>query len=122
MRFITRIILGFLIAGCFSDCSPDDKGSDAYNPINVVLITADDLNYNSVGVYGCPIPDITPNIDRLAGQGIRFTHAYVNISICQPSRQSMMTGRYPHRTGALAFDPIDRDVPTLQEQLNSNVK
>ncbi len=86
---------------------------------NVVLITADDLNFDSVGVYGCRIPDITPHIDRLAREGMRFTHAHVNIAVCQPSRQSIMTGRYPHRNGAEGFEPIDEDVPTLQESLHS---
>lgn len=99
-------------------CQPSDNKSSEYKALNVLLITADDLNYNSVGAYGCMIQDITPNIDNLAAQGMRFTNAYVNISICQPSRQSMMTGRYPHRNGAPAFDPIDPEVPTLQEELN----
>lgn len=93
------------------------NNSNLNNRLNVLLITADDLNYNSVGCYGCTIPDITPNIDRLAKQGIRFTHGFVNIAVCQPCRQSIMTGRYPHRNGAPGFDPIDRSVPTLQEQL-----
>lgn len=118
MKRLFKNLLTLLLAGYLPAChSPENQVSE-YTPLNALLITADDLNYNSVGAYGCSIPDVTPNIDKLASQGMRFTHAYVNISICQPSRQSMMTGRYPHRTGALAFDPIDRDVPTLQEELN----
>ncbi len=100
-----------------SACKPPQSISTIYEPPNVLLITADDLNYNSVGAYGCTVANITPNIDRLAGDGLRFTEAYVNIAICQPSRQSIMTGRYPHRTGAMGFQPIDRSVPTLQEKL-----
>jgi N-sulfoglucosamine sulfohydrolase len=88
-------------------------------PLNVILITADDLNFDSVGVYGCKVPGITPHLDRLASEGMRFDHAHVNISVCQPSRQSIMTGRYPRSNGALGFDPIDQDVPTLQEQLRA---
>lgn len=84
---------------------------------NFLLITADDLNYDSAGCYGCSIPDITPNIDRLAAEGMRFSNGHVNIAVCQPSRQSIMTGRYPHRNGAEGFEPIDEDVPTLQESL-----
>lgn len=118
MKRLIHIVSIVVVAACLAGCHSPESKSNAYAPLNVLLITADDLNYNSVGVYGCPIPNITPNIDRLASQGLRFTNAYVNISICQPSRQSMMTGRYPHRNGALAFDPIDRDVPTLQEELN----
>ncbi|HUV63820.1 MAG TPA: sulfatase [Sedimentisphaerales bacterium] len=87
-------------------------------PPNFMLITADDLNYDSVGCYGCAIPGITPNIDRLAASGMRFTNAHVNIAVCQPCRQSIMTGRYPHRNGARGFEPIDEAVPTLQESLH----
>ncbi|MFT6861836.1 MAG: N-sulfoglucosamine sulfohydrolase [Akkermansiaceae bacterium] len=86
-------------------------------PLNILLITADDLNYDSIGTYGCQVPNITPNLDRLAKAGMHFNHAHVNIAVCQPSRQSIMTGRYPHRNGAEGFDPIDDDVPTLQEKL-----
>ncbi|MEE8305659.1 MAG: sulfatase-like hydrolase/transferase, partial [Gammaproteobacteria bacterium] len=86
---------------------------------NILLITADDMNYNSVGIYGCGIPLITPNIDRLASQGMRFTHSHVTIAVCQPCRSALMTGRYPHRNGAEGFEPIDMEVPTLQEQLHS---
>lgn len=59
---------------------------------NILLITADDLNWDSVGSYGCPVQDITPNIDRLASQGIQFDYGYVNIAICTPSRQVMLSG------------------------------
>lgn len=84
---------------------------------NVLLITVDDMNYNSPGVTGCSMAEITPHIDRLAGEGIRFVQSHVTIAVCQPSRSVLMTGRYPHRNGALGFDPIRADVPTLQEQL-----
>lgn len=86
---------------------------------NILLITADDLNYDSLGSYGCQVPNITPNLDRLAAEGLKFNHAHVNIAVCQPCRQSIMTGRYPHRNGAEGFDPIADDVPTLQEQLRA---
>lgn len=118
MKKLTAIILTILLAGCLSGCQPVQDEPEGYEPLNVLLITADDLNYNSVGAYGCTIPNITPHIDKLAEQGMRFTHGYMNISICQPSRQSMMTGRYPHRNGSPGFQPIDRDVPTLPEELN----
>ena len=90
---------------------------DAKQPPNILLVTADDLAYDSVGVFGCKVPGLTPNIDRLAEQGIRFTHAHVNTAVCQPCRQSWMTGRFPHNNGAEGFEPIDHDVPTLPEQL-----
>lgn len=84
---------------------------------NVVLITVDDMNWDSIGAFGCPVDDITPNIDRLASEGVRFEHAHVTVAICQPTRAVWMTGRYPHNSGALGFDPIKRGVPTLVEAL-----
>jgi N-sulfoglucosamine sulfohydrolase len=83
---------------------------------NVLLITADDLNCDSVGAFACRVPDVTPNIDRLAANGLRFEHAHVTIAVCQPCRSVLFTGRYPHRNGAEGFQPIRRDVPTLTEQ------
>ena len=70
----------------------------AHRP-NVLLITADDMNWNSPGVFGNRMRDITPNIDRLASEGLRFQRAHVTAAVCQPSRSVLMTGRYPFRTG-----------------------
>ncbi len=88
-------------------------------PLNILLITADDLNFDSLGTYGCKVPGITPNLDELAADGMKFNHAHVNIAVCQPSRQTLMTGRYPHTNGAIGFDPIYEKVPTLQEKLRT---
>ena len=84
---------------------------------NVVLITVDDMHWDSIGAFGCEVDDITPNIDRLASEGLRFEHAHVTVAICQPTRAVWMTGRYPHNSGALGFDPISKGVPTLVETL-----
>lgn len=86
---------------------------------NVLLITADDLCYTSLGVTGCKIRGITPNLDTLAREGVLFEHAHVTSAVCQPSRSVLMTGRYPHRNGAMGFEPISPDVPTLTELLRS---
>jgi N-sulfoglucosamine sulfohydrolase len=66
---------------------------------NVVFFIADDISQEDLGCYGHPSVK-TPNIDRLAAQGLRFTSAYLTISSCSPSRCSIITGRYPHNTGA----------------------
>ena len=84
---------------------------------NVLLITVDDMNWDSVGVYGAALPGLTPNIDQLAREGLRFEHAHVTIAICQPTRAVWMTGRYPHNSGAFGFEEIRPDVPTLVEAL-----
>jgi N-sulfoglucosamine sulfohydrolase len=88
------------------------------NRPNILLITADDMNWNAPGCFGGRTPEITPNIDRLASKGVRFEHAHITIAVCQPSRSVLMTGRYPHRNGAEGFGPINKSVPTLQEQLH----
>ncbi len=108
-------VLALLIAS-FQQAS--SSSSQDVNPgPNILIVTADDLNYNSVGAFGCDLPGVTPNIDRLAEQGMKFAHAHVNTAVCQPCRQSWMTGRFPHNNGAEGFEPIDRDIPTLPEQL-----
>lgn len=86
---------------------------------NILLITADDMNYNSPGFQGCRVPEITPNLDRLRSEGLLFRQAHVTAAICQPSRQALMTGRYPHSNSRGGFDPIRDDIPTLQESLRA---
>ncbi|MDB4798954.1 sulfatase [Verrucomicrobia bacterium] len=66
---------------------------------NMVFIIADDMNWNDCGVYGNPVVR-TPNIDGLAKDGMLFRHAYLTANSCSPSRSSIITGRYPHNTGA----------------------
>lgn len=63
---------------------------------NVLLILNDDMGFSDVGCYGGEID--TPNIDKLAEKGVRFTHFY-NTARCAPSRASLMTGLHPHQTG-----------------------
>lgn len=86
--------------------------------LNILLFTADDMNFDSSGVYGGPIRDLTPHIDGLARQGLRFERAYTAVAVCQPSRQVMLTGRYPHRSGSMGFFPLNAEVRTLNDQLH----
>ncbi len=107
-------LLAALCLLCPSAISADPAGGR----LNVLLITADDLNYDSLGFTGSKVPAVSPNIDRLSGEGMRFEKAHVTVAVCQPSRSVMMTGRYPHRSGALGFQPITADVPTLSGVLH----
>jgi len=86
---------------------------------NILFITADDMNWDSLGVTGCKVPNISPNIDKLASESMRFLHGHVTIAVCQPCRSVWMTGRYPYRNGAEGFQAIDTNVPTLQESLRA---
>lgn len=84
---------------------------------NILIITVDDMIYNSVGAFGCKIPGITPNIDELARKGMRFTRGYINTAVCQPSRQTMLTGLYPHNNGSEGLEPMSMNITTLPEKL-----
>lgn len=65
---------------------------------NVVVVLADDIGYGDLGSYGGKLP--TPNLDRLAKEGIRFTDAHSPAALCAPSRFSMLTGNYPYRSAS----------------------
>ena len=72
--------------------------ADAAEKPNIVLVFADDLGYGDVGCYNPESRIPTPNLDRLATQGIRFTDAHSADSVCTPSRYGLLTGRYCWRT------------------------
>lgn len=104
----TALLVFCLLLSCSS-------GQDMHP--NILLITVDDMNFDTPGSFGGD-KNITPNIDRLAAQGMRFTRAHVPLAICQVSRQSLMTGRYPHNGGFRWFDPVAQEVPILTELLH----
>ncbi|MEY4567613.1 MAG: hypothetical protein RLY14_2583 [Planctomycetota bacterium] len=82
--------------------------------LNLLIVTADDMNADSAGWSGCSL-GATPNLDAFAKSSHRFVNGHVTVPICQPGRSALLTGRVPHRNGALGFNPIRRDVPTLVE-------
>lgn len=120
MPISRRVFVGGAAAGCASLAAGSlfGEASGARRP-NVLLITADDMNWDTPGCYGGKTPGVTPNIDRLASQGMMLKRAHVTIAVCQPSRSVLMTGLYPHRNGAMGFEPIRTDVPSLQEHLRA---
>ncbi|GAI37060.1 unnamed protein product, partial [marine sediment metagenome] len=73
---------------------------------NIVLILNDDMGYSDIGCYGGEID--TPNLDRLAANGLQFTQFY-NTARCSPSRASLLTGLHPHQTGVGIL--VDNDEP-----------
>ena len=86
---------------------------------NIILIIADDMNWDDCGAYGHPSIK-TPHIDALAESGLTFQHAYLTANSCSPSRASIITGRYPHNTGAEQLHwPLPADSLTFVEQLKS---
>ena len=118
--FLRAVGLGGLALACgpVRWARAGEGKTPAKDRLNLLLITADDMNCDSVGVYGCKTPEITPNIDRLASEGIRFARAHVTIAVCWPCRSVWLTGRYPHRSGGEGFHQIRHaETPTLVETL-----
>ena len=72
---------------------------------NFIFILADDLGHADLGCYG-GLPDTSPNLDRLAQEGVRFTRAYANSPVCSPTRFALMTGRYQYRLHGGAHEPL----------------
>src|SRR5437763_5371573 len=69
---------------------------------NIIFILADDLGWADLACYGSTFYE-TPNLDRLARSGMKFTQAYAACCVCSPTRASIMTGKYPVRTGITDF-------------------
>ncbi|WP_367873984.1 sulfatase [Luteolibacter sp. Populi] len=74
---------------------------------NIIFILADDLGYTDVSCYGSKYYE-TPNIDRLALEGLKFTNGYTNAPNCQPTRAALLSGQYGPRTGIYTVGGIDR--------------
>lgn len=111
-RFILRLafLLGCLFAATLA----------AAERPNVILIIGDDIGWDDFGCYGNPSAR-TPNVDRLAAGGIRFTNAFLTASSCSPSRSSIVTGRYPHNLGPASelHRPIAWNVPRFPAALRA---
>ena len=76
---------------------------------NIVLFLADDLGYGELGCYGNAAA-ITPNLDRFAAEGLKFTDCHSASSVCSPSRSSLLTGRTPFRNGVFTWIPEDSPI------------
>ena len=84
-------------------CFPLSAATAAAKP-NIIVIMADDLGYGDLGCYGADcVP--TPNIDRLASEGLRFTSGYCSASTCTPTRFSFLTGTYAFRQKGTGIAP-----------------
>jgi len=110
---MSRVILngltsaGMALALCLA---PASHAAAAQRP-NVVFFLIDDLGWADVGCFGSQYHQ-TPNIDRLAAEGMRFTDAYAACAVCSPTRASIMTGKYPARLHLTDWIPGEGDSPT----------
>src|SRR2546421_8703990 len=83
---------------------------------NIVIILADDLGYGDLGCYGHPTIR-TPNLDRMASEGMRFTDFYVAACVCTPSRAALLTGRLPIRTGMAGTEKRRVEIPEFPRRV-----
>ena len=89
---------------------------------NIIFILADDLGWAELGCYGNKFNE-TPNLDKLASQGMRFTEAYAAAPVCSPYRAALMTGQYPARIGITDYlrpndtKHLSTDYVTIAEML-----
>ena len=90
------------------------------NQPNVLLILADDLGYGELGCYGGPDAK-TPNMDRLAAEGVRFTDGYAAFPVCSPSRAALLTGRYPQRYGPTYEDYYGGGAPEIDPEKHPTI-
>lgn len=118
-----KFLLHFLLAVGSTLCAA--SAADLSRP-NIIVILADDLGYGDLGCYNPASKIPTPNLNRLAAQGMRFTDAHTPSAVCTPTRYGLLTGRYAWRTwlksGVLdGFDPplIDAGRPTIASFLKT---
>lgn len=97
----------FLFLLFLASCGPQQQQTAKDQRPNILFIISDDLSAEALGAYGnqqC----LTPNIDRLASRGIRFTRAYCQYPVCGPSRAALMAGRYPQQLGIMGNGQSNR--------------
>lgn len=94
-RTFSRAFLAFCLLVARVTVPDTGRAAEAV-PLNVVLMVADDLGVHDLGVTGSRFHE-TPNLDRLAREGVRFTQAYSACTVCSPTRAALMTGKYPAR-------------------------
>jgi arylsulfatase A-like enzyme len=97
------------------------SGAEA-KPLNILYIMSDDHAAHAISAYGGRLAEVapTPNLDRLAAGGMRFTNAFVTNSICTPSRAVLWTGKYSHRNGVYKFTGLDQSQPTLPKYMQAH--
>ena len=117
LRVTAALFLSILIFGC----SINKEAVEDNNRPNIILIYADDLGYGDVSAYSSGTLN-TPNIDKLANNGVRFTQGYASSATCSPSRFALLTGVYPWRnehakilpgTAPLIIDTTQMTIPKM---------
>ena len=119
---VAILILG--LSGCKTKEEKSPVKEDSPERPNIVIIYADDLGYGELGAYGATELK-TPNLDKLANGGLRFTNGYASSATCTPSRYALLTGTYPWRnksakilpgTAPLIIDTTQMTIPRMLKE------
>lgn len=103
-----RVVCVVVAVTVFAAPLTADQGPKAKRP-NIVVVLADDMGYGDLACYGHPTIK-SPNLDRFATQGMRFTQGYSASGVCSPSRSAILTGRTPYRNGVFNWIPENSEV------------
>ena len=98
MSIIKKAIKVILILMLFTCKTREEQNADNLKKPNILFILVDDLGYHDLGVTGSTYYE-TPNVDKLANEGMMFTRGYAASRVCSPSRASLMTGKFTARHG-----------------------
>ena len=110
---LASLCAGLIVsAGCSALPS---TGAQAGRP-NILLIYVDDLGFGDLASYGHPVIE-TPNLDRLAADGMRLTGYYAPSALCSPSRAALLTGRHPYRSGIKSWIPEDSGIYLRSDEI-----
>jgi len=122
--FKSIVVVVLLLAGCQSKKEKTPIAENIPEPPNIIIIYADDLGYGELGAYGATELK-TPNLDKLANSGMRFTNGYASSATCTPSRYALLTGTYPWRnkrakilpgTAPLIIDTAQMTIPRMLKE------
>lgn len=110
-----RTLCGLFLLVC---SAPVPSGAANAAPPNIIFIFSDDHAQHAISAYGSKV-NVTPNLDRLAAEGARFTNSFVTNSICTPSRATLLTGQYSHLNGVPVFNRFDESRDTVAKRLQA---
>lgn len=116
-----KMSIGLAIALCSLIACTEEKAVEQAKP-NFLFIMSDDHTSQAISAYGGILADVcpTPNIDRIAKEGMLFKNCFVTNSICTPSRAAIMTGKYAHENGVYKFTALDQQQPTLPKAMQAD--